>query len=30
MPTIYCLIAATVLVMLVGIAPASAWWSYAE
>ena len=30
MPTIYRLIAATVLVMLVGIAPASAWWSYAE
>jgi hypothetical protein len=26
----YRLIAATVLVMLVGIAPASAWWSYAE
>ena len=30
MPTIYRLIAATVLVMLVGIAPASAWRSYAE
>jgi hypothetical protein len=30
MPAISRLIAATVLVMFVGIAPASAWWSYAE